>query len=259
MILTLKVLLIFRHILFLSPMNDRGFCIYRNQFGTVYKSGTAGLHECMKAIAFLFIFSPLFSVAAVPEENGISVLDTLPMLEENELGRWKAAPFAFDGDLDVREGVLNTGLGSYLSGVIWTEDPPARNKYEVELEARYLYGHDFFLGLTIPLGERYCTWIVGGWGGTVVGISDIDGHSADDNETTLKMSFAKERWYRFKIRVVEERIQCWIDGKPVIDLRTKGRQLNLRPGQIVQSVPLGISSYDTMAEYRNMVWRNLKP
>jgi hypothetical protein len=142
--------------------------------------------------------------------------------------------------------------------VIWTEDPPARDNYEIELEARYLYGHDFFLGLTIPVEDRYCTLIVGGWGGTVVGISDIDGHSADNNETTLSMSFTKERWYRFKIRVIDERIQCWIDEALVIDIDTKDRKLNLRPGQIVGSVPLGISSYDTMAEYRNIVWRNLE-
>jgi hypothetical protein len=227
----------------------------------VYKSYRVDLYTLMKAIPLLtvFIFSMVVLSAADTAETGVTVIDTLTLLEENDLGKWKVAPFAFEGDLDVREGVMNTGLGSYLSGVIWNEDPPARDNYEIELEARYLYGQDFFLGLTIPVGERYCTWIVGGWGGTVVGISDIDGHSADDNETTLSMSFTKERWYRFKIRVVNERLQCWIDEDPLIDINTKGRQLNLRPGQIVGSIPLGISSYDTMGEYRNMVWRNLRP
>jgi hypothetical protein len=210
------------------------------------------------SVLSILIIPAVLSAATVSAERVVSVIDTLPMLEENELGRWKVAPFAFEGDLDVREGVLNTGLGSYLTGVVWKEDPPARNNYEIELEARKVWGSDFFLGLTIPVGDRYCTWIVGGWGGTVVGISNVDGHSADDNETTRKMSFAKEHWYRFKVRVIDEHIQCWIDEEPVIDLNTKGRQLNLRPGQIVESVPLGITSYDTLSEYRNMVWRNLR-
>lgn len=206
----------------------------------------------------ILLIATVLSANLASANNGVTIIDTLAMFEENDLGKWKAAPFAFEGDLDIREGVLNTGLGSYLSGVVWTEDPPARTNYEIELDAQKLWGSDFFLGLTIPVGDRYCTWIVGGWGGSVVGISNIDGHSADLNETTLKMSFATERWYHFKIRVLEEHIQCWIDGKSIIEINTKDRQLNLRPGQIVESVPLGISSYDTISEYRNMVWRNLR-
>jgi hypothetical protein len=110
----------------------------------------------MKAIPLLtvFIFSMVVLSAADTAETGVTVIDTLTLLEENDLGKWKVAPFAFEGDLDVREGVMNTGLGSYLSGVIWNEDPPARDNYEIELEARYLYGQDFFLGLTIPVGEK---------------------------------------------------------------------------------------------------------
>lgn len=214
----------------------------------------------MKAIPLLSIFVvPMIILpAAIAAESAVTIIDTLPMLEENDLGRWKAAPFAFAGDLDIRDGVLNTGLGSYLTGVVWKEEPPARTNYEIELEARKVWGSDFFLGLTIPVGGRYCTWIVGGWGGRVVGISDIDGFSADNNETTRKMSFDKEHWYKFRIRVLDEHIQCWIDEELVVDINTKGRRLNLRPGQIVDSVPLGISSYDTLSEYRNMVWRNLR-
>ena len=215
----------------------------------------------MKAIPLLslLMIPSMLSVASLSAESGVTVIDTLSLLDDNELVRWKVAPFAYEGDLDIRDGVLNTGWGSYLSGVVWKEEPPGRTNYEIELEARYTHGRDFFLGLTLPVGDHYCTWIVGGWGGTVVGISDIDGHSADDNETTLEMSFEKERWYRFKIRVMDERIQCWIDGESVIEVDTKRRQLNLRPGQIMRSVPLGLSSYDTVAEYRNMVWRNLRP
>ena len=157
------------------------------------------------------------------------------------------------------DGVLNTGWGSYISGVTWNKEPPARTNFEIELEARFTDGNDFFLGLTVPVKESYITWIVGGWGGTVVGISDINGNSADDNETTVEMTFEKERWYRCKLRVVDEHIQCWIDDKKIIDVDTQGKKVNLRPGPIIGSAPIGLAAYDTIAEYKNMVWRNLVP
>ncbi len=187
------------------------------------------------------------------------VVDSINMLVGNELGPWEASSFAYEGDLYMWDGVLNTGWGSYISGVTWSKEPPARTHFEIELEARFTDGNDFFLGLTVPVKESYATWIVGGWGGTVVGISDINGNSADDNETTLEMIFEKERWYRCKLRVVDERIQCWIDDKKIIDVDTQGKKVNLRPGPIIGSAPIGLAAYDTIAEYRNMVWRNLAP
>jgi hypothetical protein len=187
------------------------------------------------------------------------VVQTIPLLQEYDLGNWKAAPYAYEGDVDVNDHVLTIGLGDYLSGVVWKEELPARFNYEVELEARKTFGSDFFLGLTLPFADSHFTWVCGGWGGTVVGISDIDGLSADRNETTREMQFEKKRWYRFKIRVLEDRIQCWIDGQPVIDANLEGKRISMRPGKIEQSIPFGISTYDTMGEYRCLVWRNLAP
>ncbi len=199
------------------------------------------------------------SAKAPGSNTEMIVTSSINMIAENDFGKWKVAPFAYEGDLDIRDGILNTGWGSYISGVIWREEPPARINYEIELEARFTHGSDFFLGLTAPVKDNYITWIVGGWGGTVVGISDIDGSSADDNETTLEMKFEQERWYRCRMRVLDDRIQCWIDGNKIIDVATKGKQLSLRPGPIVGAVPIGLAAYDTIGEYRNMVWRNLSP
>ncbi len=195
----------------------------------------------------------------INSESDFEVVDSIDMLVGNELDPWKASSFAYEGDLYMWDGVLNTGWGSYISGVTWNKEPPARTNFEIELEARFTDGNDFFLGLTVPVKESYITWIVGGWGGTVVGISDINGSSADDNETTVEMTFEKERWYRCKLRVVDEHIQCWIDDKKIIDVDTQGKKVNLRPGPIIGSAPIGLAAYDTIAEYRNMIWRNLAP
>ena len=208
-------------------------------------------------LRFLTVLGFLFAGLPASAGEDLKVVKTLPLLKENELGDWKVAPYAHEGDVDVRDGVLSIGLGDYLSGVVWKDKPPARINYEIELEARAGFGSDFLLGLTVPVGDTYITWINGGWGNRIVGLSDLDGKSADDNETTVEMEFKKERWYRFRMRVLEERIQCWIDGKAVIDVKTKGKRISLRRGSIQKSTPLGISTYDTEAEFRKIVWRPL--
>ncbi len=209
---------------------------------------------------FLALIVPLFqaSVVSAADWPGPRIVEVFPLLDEDDAdGGWKPAPFAFEADVHWYEGVLSIGLGDYLTGAVWKGGPPSRMNYEIELEARRGFGSDFFLGLTVPVGDAHCTWICGGWGGRVVGISDIDGLSADRNETSTRMDFKGDRWYRFKIRVLEERIQCWIDAKRVVDVNIKGKRISMRPGRIEQSIPLGISTYDTEGKYRNIEWRNL--
>ena len=75
-------------------------------------------------------------------------------------------------------------------------------------------GIDFFCGLTFPVKEDFCSFIVGGWAGAVVGLSTIDGLDASENETTKLMRFEKDEWYKIKLRVTFEKIETWInEGK----------------------------------------------
>ena len=62
-------------------------------------------------------------------------------------------------------------------------------------------GADFMCGLTFPVGDSHASLILGGWGGTVAGISSIDGHDASENETSSFISFPKDRWYTIRMRV----------------------------------------------------------
>ena len=211
----------------------------------------------MRRLCVLLILSSLCVMVSVRVCAAPRVIEVVPMMEESDLDGWAMAPYALAGGAHVYEGILSIGLGDYLNGVVWKGELPARMNFEVELEAKRVFGSDFFVGLTVPVNDTYCTWICGGWGGRVVGISDIDGKSADGNETTSDMRFEDNRWYRFKMRVFGERIQCWIDGKAVVDVDIEGKELSLRPGEIENSTPLGIATYDTQAEYRNIVWRNL--
>ena len=46
-------------------------------------------------------------------------------------------------------------------------------------------GGDFFATLTFPVDDSFCTFVTGGWGGDIVGLSSIDGWDASDNETRI--------------------------------------------------------------------------
>jgi hypothetical protein len=127
--------------------------------------------------------------------------------------------------------------------------------YEIAIEAMRVEGGDFFCGLTFPVANTACTLVVGGWGGTVVGLSNLDGVDAAENETSREMEFEDRRWYRIRVRVTVGRIEAWIDGRQVVNLSTAGRRLSLRPGDIQKALPLGISTYMTRAAVRDIVLR----
>src|SRR5262249_54003361 len=128
--------------------------------------------------------------------------------------------------------------------------------YEISLEAMRVSGSDFFCGLTFPVGEAPCSFIVGGWGGGVVGLSSIDGSDASENETTQYKEFTTGRWYKVRVRVTKEKIEAWIDDKKMVDLPTKDRGISIRV-EVELSRPLGISSYATTAALRDIKLRRL--
>ena len=178
-----------------------------------------------------------------------------PLFDGTTQKGWANTPFAGAGEIEVRDGtlVLNQGI---LTGVNWTNDFPAVD-YELSLEAQRVLGIDFFCGLTFPVGTNHLSLIVGGWGGSVVGLSNIDGDSANQNSTTHLERFESGRWYALKLRVVSTNITVWLDGKQIIDLDTREKRLSLREGEIERSKPLGIAAWSTTAALRQIRWRSL--
>jgi len=71
----------------------------------------------------------------------------------------------------------------HLTGITWTGEFP-KSGYEIRFEAARLEGNDFFAGITFPVKDSFCSWINGGWGGTVVGLSSLDGDDASENDTS---------------------------------------------------------------------------
>lgn len=168
---------------------------------------------------------------------------------------WKQTPFSGRGEVRVSDGMIVIGKGR-TTGITWTGQFP-RSGYEIRFEAARLEGKDFFAGITFPAGDSYCSWINGGWDGTVVGLSNLDGNDASENDTSTLRDFVQGRWYAFRLAVTERRIQGWIDNDLVIDVDISGRQLGLPFGDGDLSTPLGFSSYRTVAGLRKVEYRRL--
>jgi hypothetical protein len=154
------------------------------------------------------------------------------------------------------EIILRTG---YMTGITWTnEGDLLRMNYEIALEAKRVDGSDFFCALTFPVAKDPCTLVVGGWGGSLVGLSSLDGEDAANNETTKTMEFKQDRWYRIRVQVRPKRLMAWIDEDKMVDVDTTDRRIGIRM-ECEPCVPLGVATYSTTGALRNIKDRPLPP
>jgi hypothetical protein len=175
------------------------------------------------------------------------------LFDGKTLDGWRIAKtnaYQFPGDVKVKDGVIVLPKGRIATGVVSTKDFPTMN-YEVSLEARRTDGSDFFCGMTFPVDKKHCTLICGGWGGGTTGLSNVDGFSADENETTGYTEFENGRWYTIRLRVTREKIQAWIDDKQIVDLKMKGQRFSIWWEQEPLR-PFGVGNWYSASELRNI-------
>lgn len=180
-----------------------------------------------------------------------------PLFDGKTLAGWRASGFRNEPPAKVQAGILTLEAGHPMTGVTFAGEFP-KDRYEIRFEAARLKGGDFFASLTFPVGESFMTWVTGGWGGDIVGLSSIDGWDAADNETRQYYNFEIGRYYQFKLAVDRGKIQGWIDDQRIINVDIQGREVGLRPGDIKLSVPLGFASYNTTGGIRKIEYRPLK-
>jgi len=202
------------------------------------------------ALTVLFIFA-----AALAGQTPAATGEWTPLFDGQSLKGWKETPFRGRGELQVKDGTILIGKG-HMTGITWTGEFP-KTGYEIRFEAARLDGNDFFAGITFPVKDSFCSWINGGWGGTMVGLSSLDGDDASENDTSTARDFVNGRWYAFRLAVTEGRIRGWIDGVLVIDADITGRRVGLRPGETELCTPLGFATYSTAAGLRKVEYRLL--
>lgn len=181
--------------------------------------------------------------------SSITSPGTHELFDGKTLAGWISTDFSGRGQVSVKNGELILGEG-YMTGVTWTSAAPRMN-YEVSLDAKRTEGSDFFCGLTFAVKDEYCSFIVGGWGGSTVGISSVDSEDASQNETSTQMNFVNGKWYHIRVRVTPGKIGCWIDEEQVVKLDTEDRRLSTRL-EMDASKPIGIATWNTGAALKNI-------
>lgn len=179
-----------------------------------------------------------------------AVLDSTFLFNGKTLDGWKITQYGTDGPVLVSDGNLVLNYGDGCTGVNWEGDFPKVN-YEVSLEAQRTVGNDFFCGITFPVNNEFCSLIVGGWGGPVVGISCIDGNDAEHNQIRVLKKFDKNRWYKIKLKVTGENITAWIDDEKLVDFNYSGHRLSVR-AEVELSKPFGLFTWQTTGVMRNI-------
>jgi hypothetical protein len=181
----------------------------------------------------------------------------MSLFDGKTLGQWTITDFGGQGDVYVKDGAIYMEPGNDMTGITWSGSV-VRMNYEITLEAMRVSGSDFFCGLTFPVNESYCSLILGGWGGTVCGLSNIDYYDAADNETTRIVSFENGKWYHVRLRVTPNRIQAWLEEEEdqLVDMDITGRKVDTRI-EVDLSQPLGVATWQTAGAVRNIKLRRL--
>ena len=207
----------------------------------------------------LLVMSVASAGAAEKKDDSpnLKAKDWKSLFDGKTLEGWMVTDFAGHAEPKVEDGIIHIPAGLALSGINLTSQPPKMN-FELTLEAKKIDGSDFFCCLTFPYGESHCSFVVGGWGGGLVGISSVDGMDASENDTADYMVFENDKWYRISVRVTPEKIETWIDKSKLVDLETKDRKIGMRFGEIDESVPIGIATWITSSALRDLRIRTIK-
>ncbi len=175
---------------------------------------------------------------------------TTSLFDGATLGKWKPVSFGGEGEVSIVGGAIRLERGYDLTGIVWTGSLPGP-RFRLEVEARRVEGSDFFAAITVPVGTAHCSLVVGGWGGTVVGFSSLDGLDASENESSKTFTFKDGQWYRLAVEVTPELLQGFVDGTLVTEAKTTGREVDVRI-EMNPCRPIGIASWRTTSDIRSI-------
>ncbi len=150
---------------------------------------------------------PLLSAAEPAPQEAAAVKTEWVLFDGKSLDNWEPVDMGGSGDVSVEGGQMIINQGEMISGVVFKNvaELPLTH-YEITLQAKRLQGVDFFCGLTFPIGDvkKCATFICGGWGGSVTGISSIDDLDAANNATGSYQRYEDDKWYSIRLRVTPD-------------------------------------------------------
>jgi hypothetical protein len=179
-----------------------------------------------------------------------------PLFDGKTLTNWQSSKFSGAGAIKVENGQILIEAGRSLTGINWAGPALPATNYELALQAMRVDGNDFFAGVTFPVGDSFCSLILGGWGGSVVGLSSINDVDASENETSQAVTFDQKRWYNIRIRVTPAKIEAWLDDRELVNVELKDKRIDIRI-EMDASKPLGVATWRTSSALRDIRLRKL--
>jgi len=192
--------------------------------------------------------------------NGTSLdqwTKTQVLFDGKSLDQWELTEFGGEGDVTIEDGCILMDSGDPITAINLPESfPLPTNNYEVAYEAMKVEGTDFFGTLTFPVDDSFCSLVIGGWAGTVVGLSTLDNLDASENKTRRLKKFEVQQWYKIRVRVTPDAIKAWIDDELMVDQPLEGEKISIRP-EMIPCRPLGIANFYTVTKIRKIELRTL--
>ena len=209
-----------------------------------------------KTTVFALFFGSLLVAKTGFSQSPNEKAEWKSLFDGKTLKGWKQSDFFKPGKSSVKDGAIILEKGTKMTGLTYDGKDFPKMNYEVSLESKRVDGRDFFCTTTFPVGDSFCSFVVGGWGGSVTGLSSIDGIDASENQTGQGIEYKNDQWYKIRIRVTDKRVETWIDKEQTVDLDTSDVKLGIRIECNV-STPFGIASYDTVGAVKDIKVRNL--
>lgn len=197
--------------------------------------------------------SPFALILVVSCTTPVAAAPWTDLFDGTSLNGWQSTNFGGEGQVSVQDGAMHLEIGNPLTGVNLLGAPPTEN-YQLEVTAARLDGTDFFCGLTFPVGDNHLTLVLGGWGGSLSGLSSLDGEDASNNQTRTLRGFQAGRDYTATVCVTTDAVTVLLDGEPFLNADRGQHELSLRP-EVELCRPLGIASFCTLARVKVVRWR----
>jgi hypothetical protein len=209
-----------------------------------------------------FLWTAFLLVGCLPKKAVPPASGPWNLLDESLQSSWQEAGIPDEGTLELTDKVLTLPPGLPMTGCkfpAWNTLGMPGTNYGIEYEAMRVEGEDIFGMCTFPVSSHssHATFVIGGWGGVLTGISSIDFKDASENSTRAEQKFANGMWHHVRIEVRPEDLRAWVNGRPVVNVSIKGRQVGLRPGYIDHCLPFGFATWNTEGRIRGVKIRRL--
>jgi hypothetical protein len=212
----------------------------------------------LRSLAVAFLFAILSPIVLAQDTKPAAKDAGQALFDGKTLDGWKITEFGGEGEVSVKDGEIIMRMGQPLTGITWkAADQLPKDNFEVSLQAMKRKGDDFFCCLTFPVRDSHASFVVGGWAGSVVGLSNINGLDASENDTTKYEKLEQNKWYAVRVRVADGKIECWLNDQQMVDVDLKDNRISTRI-EVDPSKPLGVCCYNVEAGLKDIKLRRLE-